>query len=51
MQPKAYAALEGKAVYMQKSTDELAGMLPGGATCDDNGLSRHVVPVSANSCY
>jgi hypothetical protein len=27
MQPKAYAALEGKAVYMQKSTDELAGML------------------------
>ena len=26
MQPKAYAALEVKAVYMQKSTDELAGM-------------------------
>ena len=27
MQPKVYAALEGKAVCMQKSTDELAGML------------------------
>ena len=27
MQPKAYAALEGKAICMQKSTDELAGML------------------------
>ena len=27
MQPKIYAALEGKAVYMQKSADELAGML------------------------
>ena len=27
MQPKVYAALEGKAVQMQKSADELAGML------------------------
>ena len=27
MQPKAYAALEGRAVCMQKSADELAGML------------------------
>ena len=27
MQPKVYAALEGKAVCMQKSTNELAGML------------------------